>query len=88
MASTRSGVWVVTKYDGSEKKWERELKARNFTRIQMQYVVQMLACTDLSSEEAIDSIDPTLQTTHLRTHEEAGVISCGNNPHYIAKHYP
>ena len=88
MATTRSAVWVVTKYDGTEKKWERELKGRDFTRIQMSYVIRMLACTDLTSEEAIDSIDPSGMTNHLNWSEEGGVISCGDNPHYVARQIP
>ncbi|WP_421579743.1 hypothetical protein [Shinella sp. M31] len=83
-----AGVWVITKYDGVEEIWKRELKERDFTIIQIRHVIERLACTDLTSEEVMDSIDPALETNHLKWNEEDGVISGGENPHYVAKYRP
>lgn len=85
--SIRAGKWLVTKYDGARKVWQRELPARKFTPIQIQDVLLKLACTDLTAEEVMDSIDPAMTTNHLFFRSEnIGSYSCGENPHYTAKH--
>lgn len=83
----RSGKWLVTKYDGLQKVWERELKANRFTTLQISDLLQKLACTELTAEEAMDSLDPATDVRHLAVRSDGvSFYSCGENPYYTAQH--
>lgn len=85
----RQGKWLVTKYDGLQKIWERELPANRFTTGQIQTVLQKLVCADLTAEEVMDSIDPATSSGLLGVHSEnVSNYSAGENPHYTARHIP
>ena len=69
--------------------WTRELRARQFTVLQIQNVIQKLACTHLTAEEVINHVDPDMGTQFLEVRSEGVTThSCGENPYYIAKHIP
>ena len=83
----RSGKWLVTKYDGLQKMWERELPANKFTPIQIRNALERLVCTDLTSEEVINSLDPRSDVSLLNVRSDAnGGYTAGENPHYTARH--
>lgn len=85
--SVRAGFWVVSKYDGTRKVWERELPAHKFTPIQIREVLERLVCTNLTDEEVINSIDPKTEGPLLFVRfDPAGGYSAGENPHYTARH--
>ncbi|QDZ10558.1 hypothetical protein [Devosia ginsengisoli] len=77
----------MTKYDGTSKVWEREVKAGEYTRNKVQDLLTKLACTHLTDDEVwLMATGQDTGLTHVRA--EAGTLSAGENPHYVAKHFP
>lgn len=83
--SVRQGTWHLEGYDGLQKFWEGDLKAYQFTPLQIDAALKMLVASHLTHEEVFASLDPASETNFLGITEQNGVKSCGENPHYTAR---
>lgn len=83
--------WHIEGYDSNEKIYDRKVKAGCFTRNQMAQLLKALAAQSSLTLEEITGAYAKRRTRisndllHVHTEFKSGHMSCGVNPHFIAK---